>query len=160
MSGPPGGLTVIRPQFQPFPNLDAPVVNNNLTVSVPWYQFFVTLWQRDGLGNGVPANAVNLTNLTPGGTQEPQTLEASPFDLLTGVVGQLLVTRKYTIVPATGVFTREAGGETVEFSRNGGTTWFLAGHAPLLLPLAAGDMARVSWRTAGPPIVIFFPATS
>lgn len=144
---------LVHQSFQPFPNLDAPIANNDLTVSIPWYQLFITLWNRSGgsAGGGF------ITPTTPGGKGQPQALSTSPFTLLTSTTGVLLITRKYTVVPGTGVRTREAGGETVEYSRDGGTTYYLAGSAPLALFITAQDQTRVSWFTSNPPIVVFFP---
>ena len=143
-------------QYQAFLNLDAPIANPDLTVSIPWYQFFLTLWQRSG-GSTTPTQAINLTNLTPGGITSPQTLVASPHLFVAPQVGQVLVTRKFSVVEATGVRKFERGGETVEFSRDG-NNYYLIGSAPSILTAQFGDSVRVSWFTSDPPIMIFFPS--
>ena len=128
------------------------MANPDLSISIPWYRLLITLWNR----TGGATSAGFLSPTTPGGSGQPQTLGASPFGFTATSGGQLLVSRKYT-VGANGVRTREAGGETVEFSRDGGATFYFAATAPALLPISYQDQIRISWFTPGPPTVIFFP---
>ena len=45
-------MTPIQHQtFLPMPKLDAPMVNPDDTVGLPWYYFFVRIWQAIGGGN-------------------------------------------------------------------------------------------------------------
>lgn len=42
---------VTHQTFQPMPKLDSPMVNEDGTVALPWYYFFVRIWQAIGGGN-------------------------------------------------------------------------------------------------------------
>lgn len=140
-------------QNQGFPNLDAPFVDPNLYISIPWYQLLVSLWRKTG-GSIVPANVVMLTSTTVGGKAQPIVLATSPFQFTATEGGQLLVTWPYSLTPQ---FSRESGGEVIEFSRDGGTNWYLVGSAPRMVQVSAQDTVRVTWFTPGPPTVVFFP---
>lgn len=140
--------------FQGFPNLDAPIANPDGTLTIPWYLFLISLWQKLG-GSTVPTTAGVLTSATPGGkAQVVPTSGVSPFQYQALEGGQFLVTWPYETVPQ---FSREAGGEAIEFSRDNGTTWYLVGSAPRMIGLSTNDLVRVTWYTPGPPMMVFFP---
>jgi hypothetical protein len=156
MSGTSGQLTNPAAQHQAYqliPNLDYPLVNQDGTLTIPWTRFFVNLWRRIG-GSTTDLNATNVVTTQVGGAEQPQNFTANPFVFSAQSLGTMLVTRKYS---TNGGLRREAGGDIVEFSRDNGVTWQLAGGCPMAMPLSAKDQLRVSWFSPSPPMLIWLP---
>lgn len=124
--------------FQPMPKLDAPLTNANGNVSIPWYYFLVTLWQRTGGSSGQPVSGNIIYDNSTGGAEIVQTLAASPFVFLAAGVGFLTA--------AGGKIELNRSGVWYEVSVTGGSFW-----------LMAGDQARVTWFGDAPPQVIWWP---
>lgn len=49
-----------------FPKLDAPMVNPDGTVSIPWYRFLIALWNRTGASGGSPSISLDSITNTQG----------------------------------------------------------------------------------------------
>lgn len=104
---------------QPFPKLDTPLVDAGGNPSIPWYRFFVSLWNRTGQAQG--------GSLMPGGTSgEVQYNNGGLFGGYTNVQLTALV-QDFTsglsgAVPASG----------------GGTTKFLRADASWDVPAVSG----------------------
>ena len=156
--------TVLAHQsFQGIPRLDSPVIDLETGYWVPsWYRFIISLWQKQGgsttalqgvtviqNNNGVltaqnalsgQSNGIIGTSTMLGGAAQPQTLGASPFTFTAAKSGTLVV------------FAAEA-----EISRDGGVTYYAVTLTGGAIPVLNADKVRVTWLTAVPPKVTFFP---
>jgi hypothetical protein len=59
---------VIQTQNQGFPQISAPIANQNGSCSLVWYQFFVSLWNRTGGTKGQPGPYIPSDVAITGGT--------------------------------------------------------------------------------------------
>jgi hypothetical protein len=145
--------SVALQQYQYIPNLDSPMVNPDLTITIPWYQLLIGLWRRTG-GSTTPVTAQNVITTQTGAPAQVLVPVGTPYEYSPKTLGNLVVTRKFSSLS---IFNGTKGGETVEFSRDGGQNWYIVGCAPVILPLLAGDFVRISWFLAGAPTVVWFP---
>lgn len=158
--------TSLRHQtFQPFPRLGTPLANEDGTVSIPWYRFLISLWNKLGQGTSQAANAVYLaltgantitayesatgneiavlaTSSAVGGPAVPVPVGASPFTYTALVSGTLVVF-----------------GARVDLSRDNGVTFYPASLVGGPIPLVLHDVAKLSWFSAAAPTVTWLPSS-
>lgn len=132
-----GQPSTLHQYYQPMPKLDAPLTNPNGNVSIPWYYFLVSLWQRVG-GSNIPTNSKILFDSSAGAAEQVQAPVANPFTFKAPVVGSLTV--------AGGKVELQRSGAWYEVSVLGGSFW-----------LMSGDSARISWFGDAPPEVVWWP---
>lgn len=134
----------------------------DVRISVPWHRFFVDVWKKLGSGQSSAAamaylvlnsdgtvdmydsatnKLIGQVQIQPaqGGTEEPQTVETSPFIFTATNFGYLLV----------------SSGQ-VELSRTPGT-FYIVSLVGGYFAMEPKDSIRVTWYGASPPKVIFFP---
>lgn len=102
---------------QPFPTLDAPVVNSRGILTVGWAKLFQALWQRTG---GITPNAP-IASLTPATSPWTYTATANgEFVLSGGTVSAVSFARSPTTISAgqtSGMFRMLSGDQlTITYS--------------------------------------------
>lgn len=149
----------VTPKGQQFPKLDSPIIDEHGNVSIPWYRFFISLWQRTG-GSTFPANIVTLV-LSAG------SLPILALSSTMKILGQLFTTTggmPQALAPGASPFVWQAPGcgfvvvesGKVEISR-GGVSWYQASVVGGEFVLVQGDFIRLTWYGADAPKVTFFP---
>lgn len=152
-------------QQQAFPQLNTPVIQQDGRVSIPWYKFFISLWQKAGSAYTPVVGSVALQNTGSGIEAIDATSGASlGFLITTGAPGAVIPIPQgvspQTYVPAS-PGTLVVAGAQVELSRDSGVTWYLASPNGGSFPLLFGDRARMTWYGADPliPKMSFWPSS-
>lgn len=149
-------------EFQGFPKLDVPIVDEGGYLARPWHRFFISIFRRLGgsfseiassvffsasgaeLGvySNIDASLLGTLLLTgaAGGPAQPQAPSTSPFIYTATNAGTLVV------------FAAE-----VELSRDNGITWYKVTLTGGAIPMLALDRVRVTWYGPSVPEVTFFP---
>lgn len=160
MATPP--VVVLQSQ-QPFPRGDGPFVDESGFITDPWYRLLVSLWRKLG------AQALDLTNAVyftfDGSTVSiwsvtTNTLQGTiPFQTAVGgpAQAQAPLTSPFVFIPAS-PGTAIVSSAQVEFSRDGGATYYLVTLQGGAVPMLLGDRIRVTWYGATLPIVTFMPS--
>lgn len=89
-------------QNQGFPQITAPMVDRNGTISQAWYKFFLSLWTRTGAGQGESGPYVPSNVAITGGTIDGTAIGSS--------------------VPSTGIFTTLRATTSLSASNFSGTS--------------------------------------
>lgn len=145
------------------PRLNAPLVNEDGTVAIAWYRWFISMWNRMGLARSAQVSAV-FGSQGPGGN-------VGIYDSFTGdFIGNIIFSEQIPgpAVPQTPttspfIYQATASGSLVvfggacELSRDRGLNFFgvtLTGGA---IPVRNGDQVRVKWYSTDLPQITFFP---
>lgn len=146
---------------QPFPQLSTPMVNPDGRVSFAWQQLFINLWLRVGGGAGVPTTQIVV--VTQNNTSSANATDANGVALgqiqYTGQAGQTTIV--LTVGPSPFVYVAPSSGAVgvesgqVEFSRDGGVTFYVVGLSGGMIPMRTNDQVRVTYYN-DPPAMEFF----
>ena len=150
---------------QPFPKLDAPFIDDVGNVSRPWYRFLISLWQRTGAGFVVTASTVVIQLSAVTGQLQAYLAQTGEFlgnvaasDLPGGAVQKVVPGASPYIFTCLTAGTLVVFGAQVEWSRDGGATWYLVTLQGGPIPILLNDLVRLTWyNVATPPSVEFFP---
>jgi|SRR5215469_8832712 len=137
------------------------VYPNTGIVQRNWYWFLLQLWRAcGGSFNQISQSSFLqqvdiyesstgkflgkiISSNTKGTPAEPQTLNTSPFTFTADSLGMLAV----------------YGGD-VQFSRDGGATYYPIGLTGGSIFMLNGDMVQVTWFSTTPPTVTWFPTAT
>lgn len=146
------------PLQQPFPRLDTPLVGPNGSPSIPWYQFFVSLWQKVGAAYTPIASAVALQLVGSAIEAIDTSSGASLGNLVTtggvGPVSPLAPGASPWVWQATTPGTLVVTSAQVELSRDG-VTWYIVGPTGGAVPMQTDDQARLTWYGDTPKATFF-----
>jgi hypothetical protein len=149
---------------QPFPRLNTPLVNSDLTINLAWQQLLISFWVKLGRQGSITPNQVYIQ-------RNSQTLAVEVYLSATGeFLGNLILGDEpggpvQPLVPGTSPFNFTAGssgwllvfGAKVEVSRDHGVNYYPVTLNGGQIILKREDSARISWFSATPPAVAFFP---
>ena len=133
--------------YQPFPKLNAPIIDDAGNVSIPWYRLLITLWTRSG--GSVTNGSVNGTVQSDGNLQISTKVEGNGIE-------PIAVAQSPQIFAPTFQGTLIATACQVELSRNQGQTWFVVSPMGGAIPMLVNDWARFTWYGQSPTLT-FLP---
>jgi hypothetical protein len=148
---------------QPFPELGTPLVDANGAVSIPWYRFFVSLWQKTG-GAGLITTGVYFA-IVNGLVVAYQALSKAKLGTLVmsssaGAAAQsLTLTASPQVYTATIAGTFFTNGGQLSISRDGGASWFIFSVTGGAVPMLNADKVKVVWEYS-PPLAQFLPVAA
>ena len=163
--------------YQTVPYLSTPLTNPDGTISIPWYQFLVSLAQRTGMTTPGTAAVDGLqssqNSVVLGQTSQAAGAPLAAYSALSGdylgtlqladeaggpAEPQTLTTSPWTFTAAMGG-TLEVFSGAVEISRDGGVTWYTIGLCGGAVPVLLDDQVMVTWYSTDIPVVVFLPTT-
>lgn len=135
-------------QGLPAPNL--PITNPGGTISIPWYQFFNSLWQRTGGGTN-NGNVQSVTVSASGGISAAVTNPNSNVQIVLSINSQSILAGLNTFTALTPGLVPASGGGNINFLRADGT-WDSPG--------SSGGIVTTTGSPAAGEIVAFSGASS
>ena len=147
-------VTPIQAQNQGFPQISAPIVNENGNATLVWYQFFVSLWQRTGGTKGQPGPYVPSDVAITGGT-----IDGTAIGSTTPSTGDFSTLHATGTITGSNLTGSTSGVNTGNVTLTGDTYLTLSGqqitaHAVNLGTQVTGNLATTSLPTAGLSVTI------